>query len=151
MIQQGTNYGLFHFPVAHYKYNWARLGRNLNLLKEEELSLPSTTPGCPPIHSGMRMSILRKKTPTKDEKKPAPSSVFSSCTVSSLGLDPALCDQLRERLGFETPTQVQAQSIPVILSGRHVYPFLLPYLLVYSCPHILDLGIYEFFDWRIID
>ena len=27
-----------------------------------------------------------------------------------------------ERMGFEVPTQVQAQVIPVILSGRHVYP-----------------------------
>ena len=30
---------------------------------------------------------------------------------------------LIERLGFEVPTLVQAQAIPVILSGRHVYPF----------------------------
>ena len=28
-----------------------------------------------------------------------------------------------ERLGFEVPTLVQAQAIPVILSGRHSYPF----------------------------
>lgn len=28
-----------------------------------------------------------------------------------------------ERLGFEVPTLVQAQAIPVILSGRHAYPF----------------------------
>lgn len=26
-------------------------------------------------------------------------------------------------MGFEAPTHVQAQSIPVILSGRDVYPF----------------------------
>lgn len=77
--------------------------------------------------------------------------VFASCSFSSLGLQPSLCDQLKgfslfflfsifiynslifwylilinppltERLGFEGPTQVQAQAIPVILSGRHVYP-----------------------------
>lgn len=30
---------------------------------------------------------------------------------------------LTERLGFEVPTLVQAQAIPVILSGRHAYPF----------------------------
>ncbi|GAB2291559.1 DEAD-box ATP-dependent RNA helicase 17 [Dionaea muscipula] len=46
--------------------------------------------------------------------------IFASCTFSSLGLHPILCDQLRERLGFEAPTQVQAQAIPVVLSGRHV-------------------------------
>ncbi|TKY72902.1 DEAD-box ATP-dependent RNA helicase 17 [Spatholobus suberectus] len=47
------------------------------------------------------------------------SNVFASCSFSSLGLDSNLCDQLRERLGFEVPTLVQAQAIPVILSGRH--------------------------------
>ncbi|PIN10933.1 ATP-dependent RNA helicase [Handroanthus impetiginosus] len=49
-----------------------------------------------------------------------PSEVFASCSFSSLGLHPTLCDQLKERLGFEVPTQVQAQAIPVVLSGRHV-------------------------------
>lgn len=48
------------------------------------------------------------------------SEVFASCSFSSLGLHSTLCDQLKERLGFEVPTQVQAQAIPVILSGRHV-------------------------------
>ncbi|KAK6131767.1 hypothetical protein DH2020_034463 [Rehmannia glutinosa] len=48
------------------------------------------------------------------------SDVFASCSFSSLGLHPTLCDQLKERLGFEVPTQVQAQAIPVVLSGRHV-------------------------------
>ncbi|CAK8566384.1 unnamed protein product [Lathyrus sativus] len=46
-------------------------------------------------------------------------SVFASCTFSSLGLHPTLCDQLRERMGFEGPTLVQAQAVPVVLSGRH--------------------------------
>ncbi|KAK9186791.1 hypothetical protein WN944_018180 [Citrus x changshan-huyou] len=46
--------------------------------------------------------------------------IFASCSFSSLGLHSTLCDQLRERLGFEAPTKVQAQAIPVILSGRHV-------------------------------
>lgn len=48
-----------------------------------------------------------------------PNDVFASCSFSSIGLDSNLCDQLRERLGFEVPTVVQAQAIPVILSGRH--------------------------------
>ncbi|XP_051131875.1 DEAD-box ATP-dependent RNA helicase 17 [Andrographis paniculata] len=50
----------------------------------------------------------------------SPSEVFASCTFSSLGLHPTLCDQLKERMGFEFPTQVQAEAIPVVLSGRHV-------------------------------
>ncbi|KAJ9551259.1 hypothetical protein OSB04_015304 [Centaurea solstitialis] len=59
----------------------------------------------------------------------AEGDIFASCDFSSLGLHPALCDQLRDRMGFEAPTLVQAQAIPVILSGRHVY-FFLPTLLV---------------------
>ncbi|KAL1547853.1 DEAD-box ATP-dependent RNA helicase 17 [Salvia divinorum] len=55
----------------------------------------------------------------KSESKNS-SEVFASCSFSSLGLHPALCDQLKERLGFEAPTLVQAQAIPVVLSGRHV-------------------------------
>lgn len=48
------------------------------------------------------------------------SEVFASCSFSSLGLHPTLCDQLKEMLGFEGPTQVQAEAIPVVLSGRHL-------------------------------
>ncbi|KAL0720346.1 hypothetical protein Bca4012_034945 [Brassica carinata] len=60
---------------------------------------------------------------TKQEAKDvtkSKNSLFASCTFSSLGLDPKLSDQLQERMGFEAPTHVQAQSIPVILSGRDV-------------------------------
>ncbi|XP_031278894.1 DEAD-box ATP-dependent RNA helicase 17-like [Pistacia vera] len=46
--------------------------------------------------------------------------IFASCSFTSLGLHSTLCDQLRERLGFEAPTLVQAEAIPVILAGRHV-------------------------------
>lgn len=90
------------------------------------------------------------KQEAKDATK-AKNGLFASCTFSSLGLDPKLSDQLQgslffvstclmsftlyinscffgvkfytERMGFEAPTHVQAQSIPVILSGRDVYPF----------------------------
>ncbi|KDP46352.1 hypothetical protein JCGZ_10192 [Jatropha curcas] len=48
------------------------------------------------------------------------SEIFASCSFSSLGLHPTLCNELQERLGFEAPTLVQAQAIPVVLSGRHV-------------------------------
>ncbi|XP_057507025.1 DEAD-box ATP-dependent RNA helicase 17 [Actinidia eriantha] len=55
-----------------------------------------------------------KKTKTADTQ------VFASCSFSSLGLHTTLCDQLRERMGFKVPTLIQAQAIPVILSGKHV-------------------------------
>ncbi|XP_077230276.1 P-loop containing nucleoside triphosphate hydrolases superfamily protein [Tasmannia lanceolata] len=57
---------------------------------------------------------LQKKKDGRDE------GIFASCSFSDLGLHPNLCQQLRERMGFEVPTLVQAQSIPVIISGRHV-------------------------------
>ncbi|KAL8141770.1 hypothetical protein V2J09_014802 [Rumex salicifolius] len=70
------------------------------------------------------MSSLQKKSKFEKSSLAAKSTpqldVFSSSSFSSLGLEPALCDQLKERLGFESPTQVQAQAIPIILSGRHV-------------------------------
>ncbi|GAV67793.1 DEAD domain-containing protein/Helicase_C domain-containing protein/DUF4217 domain-containing protein [Cephalotus follicularis] len=57
-----------------------------------------------------------KKEEIENKKK----DIFASCSFSDLGLHSSLCDQLRERMGFEAPTLVQAQAIPVILSGRHV-------------------------------
>lgn len=46
--------------------------------------------------------------------------IFASCDFSSLGLHSSLCHQLRDRMGYDAPTLIQAQAIPVILSGRHV-------------------------------
>ena len=49
-------------------------------------------------------------------------------------------------MGFEAPTHVQAQSIPVILSGRDVYPFVysliisMIVLVVATCLFPLTLG-----------
>ncbi|KAK7396574.1 hypothetical protein VNO78_17676 [Psophocarpus tetragonolobus] len=65
------------------------------------------------------MAVKKHSQGVKNDGNGANSDVFASCSFSSLGLDSNLCDQLCERLGFEVPTQVQAQAIPVILSGRH--------------------------------
>lgn len=46
--------------------------------------------------------------------------VFAGCSFTDLGLNPTLSDQLKERLGFIAPTLIQEQTIPLILSGRHV-------------------------------
>ncbi|KAA3464591.1 DEAD-box ATP-dependent RNA helicase 17 [Gossypium australe] len=70
-----------------------------------------------------------KESNTKTRTKE--SEIFASCSFSSLGLHSTLSEQLQERLGFEAPTLVQAQAIPVILSGRHVYPFLLYFSAVF--------------------
>ncbi|KAH7851383.1 hypothetical protein Vadar_010738 [Vaccinium darrowii] len=61
-----------------------------------------------------------KKKNTKTKTNGEESQVFASCSFSSLGLHPNLCDLLRDRMGFEAPTLIQAQAIPVILSGKHV-------------------------------
>ncbi|KAJ0102390.1 hypothetical protein Patl1_06773 [Pistacia atlantica] len=55
-----------------------------------------------------------------NKKEETVKEIFASCSFTSLGLHSTLCDQLRERLGFEAPTLVQAEAIPVILAGRHV-------------------------------
>ncbi|XP_015080545.1 DEAD-box ATP-dependent RNA helicase 17 [Solanum pennellii] len=68
----------------------------------------------------MELNLNKRKKQNTDNSSTGNSEVFASCTFESLGLHTTLCDQLKERLGFEAPTLVQAQAIPVILSGRHV-------------------------------
>ncbi|KAL9686810.1 hypothetical protein QQ045_031203 [Rhodiola kirilowii] len=66
----------------------------------------------------MKKSVTKKAVEKKKESNEK--EIFAACSFASLGLEPTLCDQLRERMGFEAPTLVQAQAIPVILAGRHV-------------------------------
>ncbi|CAM8917588.1 unnamed protein product [Rhodiola kirilowii] len=66
----------------------------------------------------MKKSVTKKAVEKKKESNEK--EIFAACSFASLGLEPTLCDQLRERMGFEAPTVVQAQAIPVILAGRHV-------------------------------
>ncbi|XAR67220.1 RNA helicase [Bertholletia excelsa] len=68
---------------------------------------------------GIAEEIMEEKK-RKKTKKSSEDQIFASCSFSSLGLHPTLCDQLRDRMGFEVPTVIQAQAIPVVLSGRHV-------------------------------
>ncbi|XP_021750048.1 DEAD-box ATP-dependent RNA helicase 17-like [Chenopodium quinoa] len=67
-----------------------------------------------------KMEITQKTQKQQQQQPTTNDEIFASCSFSSLGLQSSLCEQLQERLGFEKPTQVQAKSIPVILSGRHV-------------------------------
>ncbi|KAL1825329.1 hypothetical protein DCAR_0313477 [Daucus carota subsp. sativus] len=62
---------------------------------------------------------------TKNEEKHSievahDDKVFASCTFETLGLHTRLCNILEEKLGFKVPTHIQAQAVPVILSGKHV-------------------------------
>ncbi|KAM7259986.1 hypothetical protein ACFE04_015727 [Oxalis oulophora] len=54
------------------------------------------------------------------KKEDDDNEIFASCSFSSLGLHPTMCDHLQEKMGFQAPTLIQAQAIPLILSGRHV-------------------------------
>ncbi|CAA7395601.1 unnamed protein product [Spirodela intermedia] len=46
--------------------------------------------------------------------------VFASCSFEDLGLHPTLCQHLKEKMGFEVPTLIQAQAIPIVVSGKDV-------------------------------
>ncbi|XP_074269294.1 DEAD-box ATP-dependent RNA helicase 17 [Silene latifolia] len=66
------------------------------------------------------MTAQKSQKQQQQQLKNNTDDVFASCSFSSLGLQSSLCDELKEKLGFESPTQIQAEAIPVILSGRHV-------------------------------
>ncbi|XP_058079357.1 DEAD-box ATP-dependent RNA helicase 17 isoform X1 [Magnolia sinica] len=68
-----------------------------------------------------KSSIENQKQQQKKKKETErEGGIFASCSFSDLGIHPTLSEQLRERLGFEVPTLIQAESIPIIISGRHV-------------------------------
>ncbi|XP_062180317.1 DEAD-box ATP-dependent RNA helicase 17 [Phragmites australis] len=46
--------------------------------------------------------------------------LFASCSFSDLGLHPTLCAHLQDKMGFQAPTRIQAQAIPVAMSGQHM-------------------------------
>jgi len=45
---------------------------------------------------------------------------MSEMSFAELGLDPAVLEAVTA-VGYETPTPIQAQSIPALLSGRHLW------------------------------
>ncbi|KAG6516420.1 hypothetical protein ZIOFF_026885 [Zingiber officinale] len=79
-----------------------------------------------------------------EQKPQAGGGLFASCSFDDLGLHPTLCQHLRgpylfssshlipifrmltddrfslsDKMGFQVPTKIQAQAIPVVISGRH--------------------------------
>ncbi|RLM99525.1 DEAD-box ATP-dependent RNA helicase 17 isoform X1 [Panicum miliaceum] len=46
--------------------------------------------------------------------------LFASCSFADLGLHPNLCAHLQDKMGFQAPTRIQAQAIPVAMSGQHM-------------------------------
>nr|AGT16757.1 ATP-dependent RNA helicase [Saccharum hybrid cultivar R570] len=46
--------------------------------------------------------------------------LFASCSFADLGLHSTLCAHLQDKMSFQAPTQIQAQAIPVAISGQHM-------------------------------
>uniref|UniRef100_A0A0E0DL05 ATP-dependent RNA helicase n=1 Tax=Oryza meridionalis TaxID=40149 RepID=A0A0E0DL05_9ORYZ len=60
---------------------------------------------------------LGKSPVAKEEDK---EGLFASCSFTDLGLHPTLCAHLQDKMGFQAPTRIQAQAIPVAMSGQHM-------------------------------
>ncbi|KAJ3687718.1 hypothetical protein LUZ61_016882 [Rhynchospora tenuis] len=63
-----------------------------------------------------KRDTTEKKSSTKEEDT---NGLFASCSFSDLGLHASLCDHLQDKMGFQRPTKIQAEAIPVVISGRH--------------------------------
>src|SRR5690554_5790978 len=48
-----------------------------------------------------------------------PSTFMSELSFAELGLDPAVLEAVAA-VGYETPSPIQAQSIPALLAGNHL-------------------------------
>ncbi|NP_001169005.1 DEAD-box ATP-dependent RNA helicase 17 [Zea mays] len=46
--------------------------------------------------------------------------LFASCSFADLGLHSTLCAHLQDKMSFQAPTRIQAQAIPVAISGQHM-------------------------------
>uniref|UniRef100_A0A0D9WBY3 ATP-dependent RNA helicase n=1 Tax=Leersia perrieri TaxID=77586 RepID=A0A0D9WBY3_9ORYZ len=59
-------------------------------------------------------------TKKKEEEDKDKEGLFASCSFSDLGLHPTLCAHLQDKMGFQAPTRIQSQAIPVAMSGQHM-------------------------------
>ncbi|PKU68182.1 DEAD-box ATP-dependent RNA helicase 17 [Dendrobium catenatum] len=76
----------------------------------------SRNPAMKEINEGQLEKGMKKAM----ENKTSDEGIFASCSFTDIGLHPSLCQHLKDKMGFEVPTQIQAQAIPVILSGKDV-------------------------------
>ncbi|KAJ3676425.1 hypothetical protein LUZ60_003837 [Juncus effusus] len=67
-----------------------------------------------------KMMAKRETEKKKNKKETDTDALFSSRSFSQLGLHPGLCDHLQDKMGFQAPTRIQAEAIPVAISGRHL-------------------------------
>lgn len=57
---------------------------------------------------------------TQEEETQGRAELFASCSFADLGLHPTLCAHLQDKMSFQAPTRIQAQAIPVAMSGQHM-------------------------------
>ncbi|ONK62226.1 uncharacterized protein A4U43_C07F1670 [Asparagus officinalis] len=68
-----------------------------------------------------KSNSMEEKNKTKSKISNATQAeIFASCSFNDLGLHPNLCQHLQEKMGFQVPTQIQAQAIPVVIEGKDV-------------------------------
>lgn len=62
---------------------------------------------------------MKRKRPSPEPAPVAEETLDSSVSFTSLGLDPRLLQGI-SKLGFATPTLVQAKAIPLALEGKDI-------------------------------
>ncbi|CAD6333757.1 unnamed protein product [Miscanthus lutarioriparius] len=63
---------------------------------------------------------LGKLPPPLAVHEEAGEELFASCSFADLGLHSTLCAHLQDKMSFQAPTRIQAQAIPVAISGQHM-------------------------------
>ncbi|KAK3135516.1 hypothetical protein QOZ80_5BG0419890 [Eleusine coracana subsp. coracana] len=58
--------------------------------------------------------------PPAAAKEEGREGLFASCSFADLGLHPTLCAHLQDKMSFQAPTRIQAEAIPVAMSGQHM-------------------------------
>ncbi|CAD6272075.1 unnamed protein product [Miscanthus lutarioriparius] len=66
------------------------------------------------------MSKKLGKLPPAAAQEEAREELFASCSFADLGLHSTLCAHLQDKMSFQAPTRIQAQAIPVAISGQHM-------------------------------
>ncbi|KAJ1298220.1 hypothetical protein BS78_01G437100 [Paspalum vaginatum] len=66
------------------------------------------------------MSMKPGKPPPAAAQEDGREELFASCSFADLGLHPTLCAHLQDKMSFQAPTRIQAQAIPVAMSGQHM-------------------------------
>jgi ATP-dependent RNA helicase DDX31/DBP7 len=81
---------------------------------------PLCPPAAPPQLRRRNKAMAKKLGKSPVAKEEDKEGLFASCSFTDLGLHPTLCAHLQDKMGFQAPTRIQAQAIPVAMSGQHM-------------------------------